>query len=83
VSRQLAKLESLELIERRGTPADRRKRAARLTGDGKAVVQAIKRARRRLLSKVLADWHEADRVALASLSRRFADALIDFARRHS
>jgi DNA-binding MarR family transcriptional regulator len=80
VSRQLAKLESLDLVERCETGADRRRRAARLTPGGVKIVQAITLARRRLLSAALAEWSEADRAALAGLNRRFADALIGFAR---
>ncbi|HTT82049.1 MAG TPA: MarR family transcriptional regulator [Rhizomicrobium sp.] len=79
VSRQLARLESLNLIVRNGEKADRRRRAAQLTGDGRQVVRAITLARRRLLSRVLADWSEADRTALADLTRRFADSLAEFA----
>jgi DNA-binding MarR family transcriptional regulator len=83
VSRQLAKLESLGLIERCDSPADRRRRAARLTAAGETIVQAITKARRRLLSAALAAWSEADRTALADLNRRFADALIGFAQERS
>lgn len=79
VSRQLAKLESLALIERGESSADRRKTVAQLTNAGEEVVHAITLARRRLLSKVLAGWSEADRTALASLNRRLADTLIRFA----
>jgi len=79
VSRQLAKLESMALIERCATDADRRRRAARLTAEGWAIVDAITQARRRLLSQALAGWSEADRAALASTFRRFADALSEFA----
>jgi DNA-binding MarR family transcriptional regulator len=83
VSRQLAKLESLGLVERCEGEADRRRRAARLTRGGKKIVQAITLARRRLLSQALADWSEADRAVLASLLRRFADTLTEFARQYS
>ncbi|MBS0222629.1 MAG: MarR family transcriptional regulator [Proteobacteria bacterium] len=76
VSRQLAKLQSLALVERHEGDADRRKRAAQLTNEGRNIVRAITLARRRLLSRVLADWSESDRAALADMSRRFADALI-------
>jgi DNA-binding MarR family transcriptional regulator len=79
VSRQLAKLESLDLVTRESGD-DRRRRAAALTPAGKKVVKAITQARRRLLSKALAQWSEADRAALASLNRRFADALMMMAR---
>jgi DNA-binding MarR family transcriptional regulator len=80
VSRQLAKLESLELVARTGGESDRRRRATQLTDDGRKVVRAITLARRRLLSRVLAGWSELDRAALADLNRRFADALTEFAR---
>src|SRR5580698_3836270 len=80
VSRQLAKLESLDLIERCESDADRRRRAAQLTDEGRKIVRAVTLARRRLLSAALAHWSVADRTALADLSRRFADTLIDFAR---
>lgn len=79
VSRQLAKLESLDLVARCDGTADRRKRAAQLTEDGKKIVRAITLARRRLLSRALAEWSESDRAALADLNRRFADALGRFA----
>jgi DNA-binding MarR family transcriptional regulator len=74
VSRQLAKLESLGLIARRGG-ADRRVKAAGLSKAGEGVVQAITAARRRLLSKALADWSETDLTSLETLNRRFVAAL--------
>jgi DNA-binding MarR family transcriptional regulator len=83
ISRQLAKLESLRLVERCENSTDRRRRAAQVTAEGTAIVQAITLARRRLLSQALADWSEADRVALTSLNRRFANTLIGFARERS
>jgi DNA-binding MarR family transcriptional regulator len=76
VSRQLAKLEALGLIERRESPDDRRANMASLTAAGSGIVDAITRARRRLLSEALTGWSEADRTSLAVLNRRFADALI-------
>ena len=79
VSRQLAKLQSLRLVERRESKTDRRRRAAQLTRGGRTIVEAITEARRRLLSRVLGDWNVADVVALAGLNQRFADALIAFA----
>lgn len=76
VSRQLAKLQALALVGRHEGDADRRKRAAQLTKDGRNIVRAITLARHRLLSRVLADWSDPDCAALADMSRRFADALI-------
>lgn len=80
VSRQLAKLEMLELVARGKGGADRRRHTAQLTESGRKIVRAISRARRRLLSQALADWAEPDLAALADLNRRFADALTEFAR---
>ncbi|WP_304168647.1 MarR family winged helix-turn-helix transcriptional regulator [Phenylobacterium aquaticum] len=80
VSRQLAKLEGLGLVSRQETLADRRVRTAALTPAGDAIVRAITAARRRLLSKVLADWSAADLADLARLNRRFVDALVDAGR---
>lgn len=80
VSRQVAKLESLRLVARCEDEDDRRRRAAQLTNDARKIVRAITLARRRLLSQVLADWTTSDRGALAELNRRFADALIAFAK---
>jgi DNA-binding MarR family transcriptional regulator len=76
VSRQLAKLEELDLVSRQESRTDRRLRATELTRDGKKTFLAITRARRRALSKALAGWSEVDRKALSDLTRRFADALI-------
>jgi len=80
ISRQLTKLESLKLIARSESPTDRRRNAARLTESGKKMVRAITQARRRLLTRALAQWNEGDRAALATLNRRFADTLMQFAR---
>ncbi len=76
VSRQLARLESLDLIGRPNDDSDRRRRAAALTHSGRQVVAAISDARRQALSEVLAGWSEADQTALTSLVRRFAEDLI-------
>ncbi|MEI9929657.1 MAG: MarR family transcriptional regulator [Rhizomicrobium sp.] len=76
VSRQLAKLESLKLVKRRDGAADRRKTTTTLTAGGAEIAHKIARARWRLLAKALADWSDADRGALATLNRRFADTLL-------
>ena len=79
VSRQLAKLEEMGLVARQAADADRRVKAAALTVEGEAVVQAIAGARRRLLSRALADWSEDDRTRLADLNQRFVDSLVEAA----
>jgi len=80
ISRQLTKLESLELILRQDGGTDRRVRTASLTSAGDEIVHAITAARRRLLSRTLVGWSETDRANLAALNRRFVDALGDAAR---
>ena len=77
ISRQLAKLASLDLIARQEGGADKRVRTARLTAAGHTAVQAITGARRRLLSRALAEWSDTDRANLATLNRRFVDSLSD------
>jgi DNA-binding MarR family transcriptional regulator len=79
VSRQLAKAENIGLIERCQNPTDGRSRTAQVTDDGTQAAGAITAARRRLLSKALAGWSEADRKTLADMTRRFADSLMSFA----
>jgi DNA-binding MarR family transcriptional regulator len=80
VSRQLAKLDTLDLIARSAGAEDRRRTTAALTAKGRKIVQAITAARRRLLGRALANWSAADLKMLAEINRRFADALMDAAR---
>ncbi len=80
ISRQLSKLQTLGLVSRQDNDPDRRVRAAALTAAGEDIVRAIAAARRRLLSRVLADWSDADLAGLATLNRRFVDALAKGAR---
>jgi DNA-binding MarR family transcriptional regulator len=75
VSRQVAKLESLGLIKRRAGRHDQRAREAVITAKGEKLVEAITKARRRLLNQLLAGWSADDIQTLARLSRRFAGAM--------
>lgn len=75
VSRQLAKMESLQLIERRSAAADRRVREAVIRQPGKDMTDAIDAARERLLLAGFAGWPQEDLDALVRLLPRFADAL--------
>ena len=73
VSRQVAKLESLGLVARRPSAADRRVNEAAVTSEGKAMTEAFDAARETLASALLATWSEQDQRDLARLLRRFAD----------
>jgi DNA-binding MarR family transcriptional regulator len=75
VSRQVAKLESLGLAERRQSAADRRVNEAVITAKGRAMTDKIDAARERIALAVFETW-EADEVAdLVRLMRKFADAM--------
>jgi len=75
VSRQLARLDSLGLLTRSPDTEDRRRSIAEITEEGNARFNAVREARRRALTQVLADWTDEDRQSLTRLVRRFADGL--------
>jgi len=76
VSRQVAKLESLGLITRYASKADKRIRAAVITVRGRTMATALDEARERLAAKVLANWNKKDLRDLVRLMRRLADNLL-------
>jgi len=82
LSRQVAKLESLGLVERRQNAADRRVNEALVTAKGKAMIDRIDAARERIAGAVFAKWdsHEVDE--FARLMRKFADAMADLPEKH-
>lgn len=73
VSRQVAKLESLGLVERRGSAADRRVREATITPQGKAMTDRVGQARERMGRAIFAKWNQRDIENLVRLMRKFAD----------
>ncbi|OWJ69080.1 MarR family winged helix-turn-helix transcriptional regulator [Inquilinus limosus] len=75
VSRQVAKLESLGLAERRQSAADRRVNEAVVTPKGKAMTDKIDAARERIASAVFASWDPYEIDELVRLMRKFADAM--------
>jgi DNA-binding MarR family transcriptional regulator len=77
VSRQVAKLESLGLAERRQNPTDRRVNEAVVTAKGKAMTDKIDAARERIALGVFANWEPAEIDDLVRLMRKFADAMED------
>jgi DNA-binding MarR family transcriptional regulator len=76
VSRQVAKLASLDLIERRPSPADRRIHEAVITDKGRLMTDALDAARQRIAAPILARWSEEDFSDLVRLMRRFVDDLM-------
>ena len=81
-SRSLARLEQLGLVHRAAAGHDRRVKTAALTPEGHGVVQAINQGRRRLLEEAFAGWSEGDQAELASLTRRFSDAMFALIEAH-
>jgi DNA-binding MarR family transcriptional regulator len=77
VSRQIAKLESLGLVERQAGAADRRVREVIVTPKGKLKTDAVDSARERIGRAIFATWDEGDVEELIRLMRKFADAVTD------
>jgi DNA-binding MarR family transcriptional regulator len=72
VSRQVAKLESLGLVERQGGVNDRRVREAIVTPKGKVMTDAVDAARERLGRAIFAKWEQQDFEELVRLLQKFA-----------
>jgi DNA-binding MarR family transcriptional regulator len=75
VSRQVAKLESLGLVERQAGATDRRIRQAIVTPKGKTMTDAVDAARERIGRAIFATWDERDIDELVRLMRKFADTV--------
>jgi DNA-binding MarR family transcriptional regulator len=77
VSRQVAKLESIDLVERKVDAKDRRIRETAIAPKGKAMTQAVDAARERLGRRIFKTWDPHDIDELVRLVRQFADAIKD------
>lgn len=75
VSRQVAKLESLGLVARHGSAADRRVREAVVSPKGRAMTERVDAARDRIGRAIFKTWDARDIDELARLMREFADAM--------
>jgi DNA-binding MarR family transcriptional regulator len=75
VSRQVARLEELGLVQRRAGQADRRVREAVITPQGKAAADAVDAARGRMALALFRDWSQGDFAELGRLRRKFADGM--------
>ncbi len=77
VSRQVAKLEGLSLVERRSGVADRRVREVVVTAKGKAMTELVDAARERIGRAIFETWDMREFDELVRLMRKFADAVRD------
>jgi DNA-binding MarR family transcriptional regulator len=75
VSRQVARLEALELVERRSSSADKRVREAVITPRGKEATDALDVAREKMACSLFRDWPREDFDELIRLMRMFADGM--------
>src|SRR5580658_2208452 len=75
VSRQVAKLQSLNLVERKADAKDRRIREAAVTPKGKVMTQAVDAARERIGRRILKTWDSREIDELIRLIQKFADAI--------
>lgn len=75
VSRQIAQMEALGLLQRVPDPQDGRARLLRITDEGRSRVRRLRERRARWLSSVLRDWPEGDVAQLISLLSRLNASL--------
>ena len=75
VSRQVKKLEALELAHKQPNAQDRRISEVTLSEQGRAIFDAIAIARQKLMNQVLAAWSPEEVEALFTLTRKYADSL--------
>jgi DNA-binding MarR family transcriptional regulator len=80
VSRQVAKLDSLGLVDRLVDADDRRVRNAVITPKGKAMTDQVDAARMRMAHALFEGWDAADVEQLSRLMRRFADGITAIAK---
>jgi DNA-binding MarR family transcriptional regulator len=81
ISRQVAQLVRLGLVERTADPEDGRATLLAATDEGKRVFEENRRARIERIAEMLDRWPVADRRQLAELLGRFATDFEDFAAR--
>ena len=74
VSRQIAQLVRLGLVERVADPADGRASLLVATEEGRRVFDENRRMRNSRIAGLMADWTDDDRDAFARLLTRFTDA---------
>jgi DNA-binding MarR family transcriptional regulator len=77
VSLQVAKLEDLDLVERKSDAKDLRIRHTAISPKGKVMTQAVDAARERLGRRILKTWDPREIDELVRLMRKFADAVKD------
>jgi DNA-binding MarR family transcriptional regulator len=75
VTRQVAAMKELGLVERTTNPGDRRSCIISPTADGRTVMRQMRRQRRSNLDAVTSDWTDDDRTALGRLLNKLNDSI--------
>ncbi|WP_431256781.1 MarR family winged helix-turn-helix transcriptional regulator [Roseateles chitinivorans] len=75
VSRQVAKLETLNLVSRQKSEQDSRVREAVVTAEGQAMTDRIDTARQRMGRQIFGEWSKEELDDLVRLMTKFVDAL--------
>ena len=75
VSRQVAKLDQLGLIDRQGSTQDRRVREAFITASGKELTDAVDAARARAAGQMFKAWEDRDVSELVRLTQKLAEGM--------
>ncbi|WP_406736614.1 MarR family winged helix-turn-helix transcriptional regulator [Thioclava sp. GXIMD4215] len=75
VSRQVAKLDDLGLVERRGSAHDRRVREACITPNGQLMTDAVDAARARMAGEIFESWDEEEVGELVHLVQKLAKGM--------
>jgi MarR family transcriptional regulator, negative regulator of the multidrug operon emrRAB len=71
----VTRLTERRLVRRHADPLDGRAGQLELTARGRDLLQRVRRGRHTWLADAVVDWSETDRVRLAQLLDRLADAL--------
>jgi len=77
VSRQVAKLETLGLVERKAAEGDQRVRRLEPSATGRRMLDQFALARRKFVSKRLGNWTNEERSMLLDLLQRFTATIVD------
>jgi len=80
VSRQIAKLETLGLVDRQINTKDARIKEVVITARGRVMTKAIDTAREKMMTSLLAQWDKKDVADLARLLRQLADDALQLVR---
>jgi DNA-binding MarR family transcriptional regulator len=77
ISRQVARLEELGLVEKASSPADARVRLLFVSSDGKSLLHKIRQGRRRFLERQFVSWSEEELLLLTRYLNRLTKTLND------